>query len=129
MSKKLKLILEFLILGLGIGITEDLIAILLATSATFSLGLLAIIFAVALPFSILGELVVDKLDIPHLGRRTELFLEFFVFGFLMGIVEDIIAIKLTSGEQITWHIVGIVTVVTLPFAIFSELIVDRVDKK
>ncbi len=125
LKRNILLFFEFLILGLGVGVVEDLLAVFLATDAQFSLNLLVIIFLVALPFALLGELVVDKIDIPYLGTKTEIFLEFLVFGFVVGIIEDMIAITLTTGEPITFKILLIIGAVTLPFALFSELIVDR----
>ena len=60
-------------------------------------------------------------------RRLELFLEFLIFGIIVGIIEDIIAVKLSTGEPITWKIVGIIVLVAIPFAVIGELIVDRID--
>jgi len=59
-------------------------------------------------------------------RRVEVFLEFVIFGVVMGIVEDMIAVVLATGETITWNIIIIVTLVAIPFAAIGELIVDRV---
>lgn len=53
------------------------------------------------------------------------FLEFFIIGVVFGLSEDIIAIKLATGVTITLETVGIALLVALPFAVFSELIVDR----
>ena len=52
------------------------------------------------------------------------FLEFLIVGVAMGVVEDIIAIKLTTGAVINEHVVWIALLVAVPFAAFSELIVD-----
>ena len=60
-------------------------------------------------------------------RRLELFLEFLIFGIIVGIIEDIVAVKLSTGEPITWKIVGIIVLVAIPFAVIGELIVDRID--
>lgn len=57
-------------------------------------------------------------------KYVERFAEFFFVGLIAGIIEDIIAIKAVTDIQITWKIVGIIALVALPFAIFSELIVD-----
>ena len=80
---------------------------------------------IAIPFAAFGELVVDKVNIPFIGRKTEIFVEFFIFGVLMGIVEDLIAIFISTGEPITPKIVMIASLVAVPFAGFSELVVDR----
>jgi len=60
-------------------------------------------------------------------KRLEVFLEFLIFGVIMGITEDLLAVKLTTGEMITWKMVFIVTLITIPFAVLGELIVDRWD--
>jgi hypothetical protein len=60
-------------------------------------------------------------------KRIEVFLEFLVFGVVMGITEDLIAVTLATGEPITGRIILIVTLVAIPFAAIGELIVDRVD--
>jgi hypothetical protein len=60
-------------------------------------------------------------------RRLEIFLEFLIFGVIMGVTEDLIAVKLATGEPLTWKIVGVVTLVAIPFAAIGELIVDRKD--
>jgi len=59
-------------------------------------------------------------------KRLEIFLEFLIFGIAMGIVEDLLAIKISTGELITWEMVIIVVLITIPFAIIGELIVDRI---
>ncbi len=58
-------------------------------------------------------------------KRLEIFLEFLIFGVAMGIVEDVIALRLATSEPITWRVVGIVTLVAIPFAAIGELVVDR----
>lgn len=52
-------------------------------------------------------------------------LEFFIIGLVMGIAEDIIAVSLSTGAMISWNVLLIVTLVAMPFAIISELIVDH----
>jgi hypothetical protein len=54
-----------------------------------------------------------------------IFLEFFFVGLLLGIIEDLIAIKLSTDAEITFTTIGIAAFVALPFAIFSELIIDQ----
>lgn len=60
-------------------------------------------------------------------KRLEVFAEFLIFGVIVGIVEDLIAVKFATGEAITWKIVGIIVLVTLPFAIIGELIIDNIN--
>ena len=56
------------------------------------------------------------------ARRT---LEFLVIGLVMGVTEDLLAVWLSTGEPITWSVLGIVIVVALPFAFLSEYVVDH----
>lgn len=57
-------------------------------------------------------------------RYVYRFLEFFFVGFVMGIAEDLIAIRFATDAAITTDVIIIAALVALPFAIFSELIVD-----
>lgn len=66
-------------------------------------------------------------SVMRLSTKLEVFLEFLIFGVLMGIAEDLIAVTLSTGEPITWKIVGVITLVAIPFAAFGELIVDRIE--
>jgi len=60
-------------------------------------------------------------------KRIEVFLEFLIFGVIMGVIEDLIAIEVTTGIPITWRTIFIITLVAIPFAVIGELIVDRID--
>ena len=102
-------------------------AVYFVTGGSLNTRIIGLITLIAIPFAIFGELVVDKVDIPYLGRKAEIFVEFFVFGVLMGVTEDLIAVLIATGEPITMRVVMIATLVALPFAAFSELIVDRMD--
>jgi len=62
-----------------------------------------------------------------MGRRLEIFIEFLVFGVIMGVVEDLIAITLVTGATITWRSILIIILVAIPFAVVGELIVDRME--
>lgn len=57
-------------------------------------------------------------------QKLERFTEFLIFGVILGITEDMIAVMLVTGESLTFRMVGIVVMVTIPFAAFSELVVD-----
>lgn len=50
--------------------------------------------------------------------------EFFIVGLFMGITEDLLAIHFATDAAITFDVIIVAVVVALPFAIFSELIVD-----
>lgn len=126
-SKKVLFFLQFLLLGIGLGIVEDLIAVYFAGGVAITWNVILIVTMVAVPFAALGELVVDRVNLPYLGKKTELIVEFFVFGLVIGIIEDLIAIFVSTGEPITPKIALIAAAVALPFAIFSELIVDRLE--
>lgn len=60
-------------------------------------------------------------------KKIEVMFEFLLFGILIGIVEDIIAIKLTTGASITPRMIGIIVLIAIPFAIIGEMIADRVN--
>lgn len=53
------------------------------------------------------------------------FLEFFIVGLTLGVVEDLIAIFLVTNKPLDLRVFWIAFFVALPFAIFSELIVDH----
>lgn len=60
-------------------------------------------------------------------KKLEVFVEFLIFGIAIGVIEDILAVKVTTGEPITWQIFGIIVVIAIPFAFLGEVIVDRFD--
>lgn len=60
-------------------------------------------------------------------KRLNRFLEFLIIGVVMGVTEDLIAVKLTTGAEITLNVIFIILLVAVPFAAFSELVVDRTD--
>lgn len=60
--ERLETFLEFLIFGVAMGVTEDFIAITLATEATFTWKTVVIIVLVAIPFAAIGELIVDRVE-------------------------------------------------------------------
>ena len=60
-------------------------------------------------------------------KRFEVFMEFLVFGLVIGVIEDLIVVKLVTREPITWRIFSIAFLVALPFAFIGEILVDRID--
>lgn len=52
-------------------------------------------------------------------------LEFFIVGVVFGIAEDLIAIRLATGADINFKMVGIVFLAAFPFAVISELVIDH----
>lgn len=53
------------------------------------------------------------------------FLEFFLVGLTLGVVEDLIAISLATDKSIDLQVFMVAFFVAFPFAVFSELIVDH----
>ena len=60
-------------------------------------------------------------------RRLEVFLEFLIFGVIVGVIEDIIAVKIATGEAITLKIFGTIILIAIPFAFLGEILVDQID--
>ncbi|HEX9722175.1 MAG TPA: hypothetical protein VGA53_02825 [Candidatus Paceibacterota bacterium] len=60
-------------------------------------------------------------------KRIEVFAEFLVFGIVVGVIEDIIAVKVVANAAITWHTVGVIILIAIPFAVLGEFVVDRID--
>ncbi len=133
LKKSLKIFLGFLIFGIAISVIEDLIAIYYATDYTINARAVYVAILVAIPFAIIGEIIVDRTHLlPKISKNKyikhlEIFLEFMIFGMVMGVVEDLIAISILTGEIFTINTVLIVTLVTLPFAILGEVFIDRKD--
>ena len=59
--------------------------------------------------------------------KAEIVFELLIFGIIIGIAEDFLAIKLATGQVITWRVVWIVIAVAIPFAVIGEVIFDRID--
>ncbi len=60
-------------------------------------------------------------------KRIEVFFEFLVFGIIIGVIEDILAVKLVTGESITLKGFGIIVLIAIPFAIIGEIVADKID--
>ena len=60
-------------------------------------------------------------------KRLEVLFEFLVFGVVIGVIEDLLAVYLTTGQTINWRTIGIVVLIAVPFAILGELVADNVD--
>jgi len=57
-------------------------------------------------------------------KITSHLIEFFIVGLVMGISEDMIAIKLATNEPFTLETFKIAALVAIPFAFVSEILVD-----
>ncbi|MFH1326465.1 MAG: hypothetical protein ABIH48_03275 [Candidatus Falkowbacteria bacterium] len=53
------------------------------------------------------------------------FLEFIVIGLFMGMIEDILAVVLTTDSSLSFNMLGIIFLIALPFAFVSEYVVDH----
>lgn len=60
--------LEFLLIGVGMGVLEDMIAIQFATDAVFTVEMILIVVVVAVPFAAFSELIVDNGEFLTLRR-------------------------------------------------------------
>ncbi len=58
-------------------------------------------------------------------KKLTRLLEFAIIGLAMGMVEDLLAVKLVSDEPINFKVIFIVFMVALPFAFISEFVVDH----
>lgn len=65
---KLRL-LEFFIIGLALGILEDVLAIWLATEVEINIRIVIIAALVALPFAFISEIIVDQKRFPNFVKR------------------------------------------------------------
>ncbi len=131
-NNRLFIFLEFLIGGIILGIIEDIILIKFITNEPITLFILLIIFLVTLPFAFLGEYVVDRIDFLKLFnlnkkyKNLEVFLEFLIFGVVLGVAEDLIAFSLAIGDAITLKIVLTAFIIAVPFAFVGEYLLDRI---
>lgn len=64
---------------------------------------------------------------PSKAKKLEVLFEFLVFGIVIGIIEDLIAVKVATGENITLETVGIVVLIAIPFAFLGEIVADNID--
>lgn len=60
-------------------------------------------------------------------KKMELIFELLIFGIVLGITEDLIAVKIVTGEPITMRVIGIIILIAIPFAFIGEIMVDRID--
>lgn len=67
--KKFELFLGFLAFGVIMGVTEDLIAVGLATGQPITWRIVFIVTLVAIPFAIFGEIIIDRYVIPGSHRK------------------------------------------------------------
>ncbi|MDD3083915.1 MAG: hypothetical protein PHP82_02745 [Candidatus ainarchaeum sp.] len=129
---RLKVFFGFLFFGVIMGFIENLIVISLATNYIIDFFSVIVSLCIVIPFAIIGELIVDKISFfPKTSNKKihalEVFSEFLFFGVIMGVIEDLIIILILTRGIITINTIIIVFMITLPFSIFGELIIDRKD--
>jgi len=66
--RRLKRLLEFFVIGIVFGVTEDVLAVLIATDATVTPDVIGIVVLISIPFAVLSELVVDHPQFLHFDR-------------------------------------------------------------
>ncbi len=64
-SERTERLLEFMVIGLVMGVAEDLLAVWLSTGEPITWNVLATVFAIALPFAFISEYVVDHPKFWH----------------------------------------------------------------
>lgn len=64
-------LIEFFVLGVVMGISEDLIAIHFATEAKITWHVFKVAFLVALPFAIISELIADSKIFRKILRKPK----------------------------------------------------------
>ncbi|MFC6764741.1 hypothetical protein [Natrinema soli] len=66
--QRLKRFLEFFVIGIVFGVTEDVLAVVIATDAAVTPDVIGIVVIIAIPFAVLSELVVDHPRFLHFDR-------------------------------------------------------------
>ena len=61
------------------------------------------------------------------AKYLKRFAEFLVVGVLFNLADNLLSISVVSGTAITPRVIGTVMLLTVPFAVVSELIVDGRD--
>lgn len=57
-------------------------------------------------------------------KRLYRLLEFALVGVVMGMAEDLLAVRLVTDKPINLRVIWVVLLVALPFAFISEFVVD-----
>lgn len=132
MKKRVVVFLEFLIGGIILGVIEDFLLIRILTSEPITFSLFLIVLLVTLPFAFVGEFIVDRINFLELlnldkkYRKIEVFLEFLIFGIILGVVEDLTAFSFAIGNPITINVFLVAFAIAIPFAFVNEFILDRI---
>ncbi len=69
-NSKIKFFIVLLIFGIAIGITEDILAITLVTRETITWRVVGIIILVAIPFAIIGDIVLNR-ESKEMNRKRK----------------------------------------------------------
>ena len=65
---RVKRLLEFFVIGLVFGVTEDVLAVMIATDADVTPEVIGIVILIAIPFAVFSKLVVDHPRFLHFDR-------------------------------------------------------------
>ncbi len=76
---QIKRVLEFFVVGIIFGVTEDILAVLIATDAELMFDIVGVVVLIAIPFAIISELIVDHPKFVTFDNRS-LWLNSSVFG-------------------------------------------------
>jgi len=68
--KKIELIFELLIFGIIFGVVEDIIVIKIVTNEPITWHAIYIIILIAIPFAIIGEVIIDKIDFVKIFQKA-----------------------------------------------------------
>jgi hypothetical protein len=132
-KKRISVFLEFFIMGIILGIVEDIIIIKLLTDEPITLRILFIIVLVALPFSILAEYITYSFDFVKIFnldekyKKWETFPGFLIFGVVLGVTEDLIAFFFAVGRPITFKVFLVALLVAIPFAFLGERVMSSIN--
>lgn len=132
-------IIEFFVVGFLLGVLEDIFVVWLVTGQPITFHIILIISLITIPFAFLNEYITDhpffwsflfpkkikeKLLTPRYEKKMR-YIEFFVVGVVFGLCENLIALTLATDAQIDFSTVLIAGAAALPFAYFSEMVVDK----
>lgn len=131
-------LLEFFLVGFCIGVVEDIIVVGLLAGVSITWSVLGAIAGISFIFAFINEYVTDHPSFwnflfPHISssklmqpkyQKTMRYIEFFIIGVIFAIVENIIVLLIVGGS-ITFDLLIAMFFIALPFAYFSEMVVDH----
>jgi hypothetical protein len=67
--QRLEVFFEFLFFGIVVGVIEDLIAVEVVADVPITWNIVGIIVLIAIPFAVLGEVLVDRIDFIEIFKK------------------------------------------------------------